>query len=76
MDSNASITTSITLKLPSHLLRSLEDAAQSQGVSPDHLMVDLLSREFDPLHQQGAGRCSLRTGLCSEGPTPLPLQQP
>ena len=76
MDSNASLTAYITLKLPRHLLSSLENAAQSQGMSPDHLVVDLLAREFDPFHQHGAGRCSLRTGLSSEGPTPLPLQQP
>jgi hypothetical protein len=76
MDSDAFTTTCITLNLPRHLLTSLQNAARSQGISADHLVVDLLSRELDPLHKPGAGRCSLRTGLCSEGPTPLPLQQP
>lgn len=31
---------------------------------------------FEALHGlQGAGRCSLRTGTCTVGPVPLPVQQ-
>ncbi|MEB3307184.1 MAG: hypothetical protein VKK98_03430 [Cyanobacteriota bacterium] len=76
MDRDAAITACITLKLPTHLIRSLESAAQAQGISTDCLVADLLAEEFDPYNKPGAGRCSLRTGLSSTGPTPLPLQQP
>lgn len=66
----------ISLRLPRQLLSVLEDEARSQGVSQERLVAEMLTRQLGSIPHKGAGRCSLRTGLCSEGPTPLPLQQP
>ena len=66
----------ITIRLPAPLLEMLRDEAGCQGIPVDHLLGELVVRHLGSLRQRGAGRCSLRTGLASEGPKPLPLQQP
>jgi hypothetical protein len=66
----------LTLRLSPHLLSLIEEEAVAQGMGTDQLVSELLLRQLGSQHRPGAGRCSLRTGLWSEGPTPLPLQQP
>ena len=68
-------TVTLDVTLPDLLVGALQLQAESEAIP----LKVLLSR----LIQSGAiaegisvnGRCSLRTGLCSEGPLPLPLQQ-
>ncbi|MEB3199600.1 MAG: hypothetical protein VKK62_03600 [Synechococcaceae cyanobacterium] len=68
-------TSPVLWSLPSDLLHHLEQQARSEGISPQDLAVRLLAAGVEP-EAGGSGRCSLRIGLSSEGPRPLPLQQP
>lgn len=68
-----------TLSLDQDLQARLIDAAGRQGVSLSTLCEQWLLEELER-HEQAhgvdaAGRCSVRTGLCTSGPVPLPLQQ-
>jgi len=70
------ITENVSWSLPSDLVTTLESFAAQQGLSVEAMVVSLLSQSVEQFNGQGNGRCSLRTGLHSEGPRPLPLQQP
>lgn len=67
--------TAVELNLPEALVLCIRDQAQLEGVA----FVDVVRRLLEiGIAEQGltvSGRCSLRTGLCSQGPTPLPVQQ-
>ena len=81
--SPAAVTTSShpfsTLSLDPDLQQRLVAAAGRQGVQLATLCEQWLLEELERHeHAHGvdpAGRCSVRTGLCSSGPLPLPLQQ-
>ncbi|MFN6132911.1 MAG: hypothetical protein ACK46L_08425 [Synechococcaceae cyanobacterium] len=62
--------------LPHDLVSMIEDVAIHQGTSIDETVVLLLNQAVEQCTIRGNGRCSLRTGLQSVGPRPLPLQQP
>ncbi len=68
-----------TLALELDLQERLIAAAGRQGVSLTTLCEQWLLEELERHeHAHGvdpAGRCSVRTGLCTSGPVPLPLQQ-
>jgi hypothetical protein len=68
-----------TLTLEPDLQERLRDAAGRQGVSLSTLceqwLVEELERHEVAHGVEAAGRCSVRTGLCTLGPVPLPLQQ-
>lgn len=66
----------VTLTLPTDVLLTLEDLAAIQGTSLQEMATSLLSDAVAQSAIRGHGRCSLRTGLKTEGPRPLPLQQP
>jgi len=66
----------VTWTLPDDLVTTIEDFACHQGKSVDETVSSLLNQALQRLTVRGNGRCSLRTGLQSEGPRPLPLQQP
>lgn len=62
--------------LPRDLVSVIEDVAVHQGTSIDETVGFLLNHAVAQCAIRGNGRCSIRTGLQSEGPRPLPLQQP
>lgn len=62
--------------VPQDLVSMIEDIAVVNGTSIDETVVSLLHKAVEQYTVRGSGRCSLRTGLHSEGPRPLPLQQP
>lgn len=66
----------VTITLPHDLATMIEDIAMDQGTSINETMVTMLNQAIQQHSLRGNGRCSLRTGLHSEGPRPLPLQQP
>jgi len=61
--------------LPVELVRSIETLASSEGIAAEAIASRILGRGIAETGITPAGRCSLRTGLCSEGPTPLAIQQ-
>jgi hypothetical protein len=68
-----------TVTLEPDLQERLRAAAGRQGVSLSTLCEQWLLEELER-HEvahgvDAAGRCSVRTGLCTSGPVPLPLQQ-
>jgi hypothetical protein len=71
----------LTLDLDAELRQRLYQAAERQGVSLPTLcerwLVQELRRYEDNqgVAAEASGRCSVRTGLSSTGPIPLPLQQ-
>lgn len=68
-----------TLSLEADLQERLRAAAGRQGLSLSTLceqwLVEELERHEVAHGLDAAGRCSVRTGLCTSGPVPLPLQQ-
>lgn len=66
----------ISLSLPADLMAKIEEVAEHQGKSIDETVAGMLNQAVTQFTTRGIGRCSLRTGLQSEGPRPLPLQQP
>ena len=66
----------VTWSLPEDLVVTIENLAAIQGTTTQDMVTSLLSQAVDKGVIPGPGRCSLRTGLHSEGPRPLPLQQP
>lgn len=66
--------------LAAELQQRLQRAAAGAGLSPDLLAAQLLSAGLERFEAEqaaalAAGRCSLRTGSCTAGPLPLPVQQ-
>lgn len=66
--------------LSADLQARLERAAAAAAESPEALCQQWLREgleRFEALEAAAiaAGRCSLRTGSCSTGPLPLPVQQ-
>jgi hypothetical protein len=68
-----------TLSLDHDLQARLIAAAGPQGLSLSTLCQQWQLKELERHeHAHGvdpAGRCSVRTGQCTSGPVPLPLQQ-
>ena len=62
--------------LPEDLVSVLDDMAAIQGTSVSEIVASILSHSMEQGGMGGSGRCSVRTGLQSKGPRPLPLQQP
>ncbi|MEB3331555.1 MAG: hypothetical protein VKI83_03565 [Synechococcaceae cyanobacterium] len=68
------------LRLSEALRSRVALAAADAGVSVAELCEQWLLQGLEQAEQQralseSAGRCSLRTGACSVGPVPLPVQQ-
>jgi hypothetical protein len=66
----------VNWELPEDLVRILDDMAAIQGTSASEIVISMLSHSIEQSGMPGSGRCSVRTGLHSAGPRPLPLQQP
>jgi hypothetical protein len=68
------------LWLPQDLRSRVEAAAAHAGLSvaeacEQWLRQGLEQAEHERALAEAAGRCSLRTGTCTAGPVPLPVQQ-
>jgi len=61
--------------LPVPLVERIEALAALEGSAAETIAARILSTGSADVGLTAGGRCSVRTGLCSEGPTPLPLQQ-
>lgn len=61
--------------LPQELVTHIEALAAAEGSPPQRIASRILAAGVAEAGLTAAGRCSVRTGLCSEGPTPLPIQQ-
>lgn len=66
--------------LPEDLRRRVEQVAAEAGQSVAEACEQWLRQGLEEAERQraladAAGRCSLRTGTCSTGPVPLPVQQ-
>ncbi len=71
----------LTLDLDAELRQRLRQAAERQGVALPTLCEQWIVQELrryedgQGVAAEASGRCSVRTGLSSTGPIPLPLQQ-
>lgn len=71
----------LSLSLSTDCQRRLSAAALRQGATESALcqqwILEALERHEATLvtDSEGEGRCSVRTGIRTTGPTPLPLQQ-
>jgi hypothetical protein len=71
----------LNLSLPSDLQRRLAAAADSRGATVSALCQQWILEGLERLEESqvtdrdGVGRCSVRTGMRTTGPKPLPLQQ-
>jgi hypothetical protein len=68
------------LWLPEDLRRRVEQVAAEAGQSVAEACEQWLRQGLEEAERQralaaAAGRCSLRTGTCTTGPVPLPVQQ-
>jgi hypothetical protein len=68
------------LWLPEDLRLRIEDAAAYAGLSVAEVCEQWLLQGLEQAEHlralaEAAGRCSLRTGTCTSGPVPLPVQQ-
>ncbi len=68
--------------LEADLWQRVEQAATAQGMTVAAVCEQWVKEGLDRYEAQrpsedpdGSGRCSLRTGTCSIGPVPLPVQQ-
>ncbi len=61
--------------LPRELVSAIESLAAAEGTTVELMASQILSRGIAEAGATPAGRCSVRTGLYSEGPTLLPIQQ-
>ena len=61
--------------LPASIVASLNQQAQQTQCQVSDLVALLLEFALSEQGLTSAGRCSIRTGQCSEGPRPLALQQ-
>ena len=71
-----------SLRLEGELLTRLQRAASASGMTVTAVCEQWLREGLEhyeaqqiPSEPDGSGRCSLRTGTCSLGPVPLPVQQ-
>jgi hypothetical protein len=62
-------------RLPVELVERIEALAAEEGNEAEAIAARILSTGSADVGLTAGGRCSVRTGLCSEGPTPLALQQ-
>ena len=62
-------------QLPAWLIEALESHATSDGLSAELLAARLHEAGLIELGLMPNGRCSVRTGLCGNGPVTLPVQQ-
>ncbi|MEB3326697.1 MAG: hypothetical protein VKI39_03200 [Synechococcus sp.] len=65
----------VSWQLPRWLVECIEAQAAVEGTKAESLAARILSACLEENGPSAAGRCSLRTGLRSEGPMPLPIQQ-
>lgn len=65
----------VSWELPQSLVECIAAQAAVEGTKPEALAARILSACLEAEGLTSAGRCSLRTGLRSEGPMPLPIQQ-
>ncbi|MEB3266008.1 MAG: hypothetical protein VKN13_05270 [Cyanobacteriota bacterium] len=65
----------VTWQLPGKLVERIQALAKLEGIAEDNLVQDILAAGITEAGLTTSGRCSVRTGLCSEGPQPLPMQQ-
>ncbi|NQW38423.1 MAG: hypothetical protein HQ469_04390 [Cyanobacteria bacterium] len=65
----------VSWELPQALVECIAAQAAVEGTKPEALAARILSAYLEAEGLTSAGRCSLRTGLRSEGPMPLPIQQ-
>ncbi|MEB3276912.1 MAG: hypothetical protein VKM92_08100 [Cyanobacteriota bacterium] len=75
LDSSPTAMAQLEQLLPADLRLAIELQAQAEGLESVELISRLIQAGAMAEGISVAGRCSLRTGLCSEGPRPLPLQQ-
>lgn len=61
--------------LPTTVLQTIAAMARAEQTEPQVIALRLLERGIAEQGLTTAGRCSVRTGLCSQGPTRLALQQ-
>jgi hypothetical protein len=61
--------------LPTSIVATLNHQAQQGHHQVAELAASLLEFALSEQCRTSAGRCSIRTGQCSEGPRPLALQQ-
>lgn len=61
--------------LPTTVLQTIAAMARAEQSEPQVIALRLLERGIAEQGLTTTGRCSVRTGLCSQGPTPLALQQ-
>lgn len=66
---------SVNWMLPVSIVASLNHQAQQTPCQVAELVALLLEFALSEQGLTSAGRCSIRTGQCSEGPRPLALQQ-
>lgn len=66
----------VSWQLPPALIEAIDGLAAAEGASSDQIAAALLQLGLQERGAAPYGRCSLRIGVCSEGPQPLPLQQP
>ena len=66
---------SVYWHLPQALVSKIEALAEAEGCAPEVIAARILAAGVAEAGLTAAGRCSVRTGLCSEGRTPLPIQQ-
>lgn len=70
------VSQTVRWQLPAELLAALAALAAADGSTIEAAAAQVLQHGLQEIGVAPHGRCSLRTGLCSEGPKPLPLQQP
>ena len=67
--------TPVRWQLPAWLIEAIESHAASEELSAELLASRVLEAGLIELGLMPNGRCSVRTGLCGNGPVPLPMQQ-
>jgi len=67
--------TPVQWQLPAWLIEAIENHAASEDLSAELLASRVLGACLIELGLMPNGRCSVRTGLCGNGPVPLPVQQ-
>jgi len=65
----------VSWAIPVELVRLLESFAEAEGIDAEQLVSRILSLGIQEEDITPAGRCSVRMGLSSMGPSLLPMQQ-
>jgi len=65
----------VSWSIPVELVRLIEAFADAEGIDAELVVSRILSHGIQEGDIAPAGRCSVRTGLSSMGPSPLPMQQ-